>query len=260
MTRWRIATALVAAVAGVAAAVALGNWQLRRAEQKLALQAQWDAVDRGTPEDVTAQSLAEITRRVPVRVRLRGRFLHDRTVWLDNRQHDGRPGFWVVTPLLLDGASAAVLVNRGWAPRNSHDRTALPPVGQPQDVVALDGVGWPQVPRLLDLGPGPAPGPLPAIWQNLDFVDYERASGLAVARFVVQQSSSLDDGLLRQWPRPDTGVNTHRGYAVQWFALAALIAALALGLGIRAVRRGGRAGAQRPDPGSAADAARSEKR
>jgi cytochrome oxidase assembly protein ShyY1 len=139
-----------------------------------------------------------------------------------------------------------VLVNRGWGPRNASVRTELPPVGQPAGAVAIEGVAVPHVPRLLDLGAEPAAVSLPAIWQNLDFETFERASGLRVARLVVQQTSSLDDGLLRQWARPETGVDKHRGYALQWYGLAALITVLTFGLGFRALRR------RRAGPGAAA--------
>ena len=54
-----------------------------------------------------------------------GVWLDALTVYLDNRQMGGRPGFYVVTPLkLADGR--AVLVQRGWAPRDLRDRTRVP--------------------------------------------------------------------------------------------------------------------------------------
>ena len=34
--------------------------------------------------------------------------------------------------------------------------------------------------------------------------------------------SSSTDGLQRQWPAANTGVDKHHGYAVQWFSLSAL--------------------------------------
>lgn len=226
--------ALLAAAATFATTLALGNWQTRRAEQKLALEAQWDALARRAPQRVDALALPALAAQLPVRVALSGRFLHDRTVWLDNRQHEGRPGFWVVTPLQLDGAGAVVLVNRGWAPRNNVQRSALPSIGRPDGVLTVEGLALAHAPRLLELGGGGDGGRLPAIWQNLDYDAFERVSGLAVARLVVQQTSSLDDGLLRDWPRPDAGVDKHRGYALQWYGLAALIGALTLWFGGRA--------------------------
>ncbi len=218
---------LVAAAVGIAATVSLGNWQTRRAEDKLALQAQRDAAERAAPVEITPRDLAELPQRTPLRVKLRGRFVHGQTVWLDNRMMDGRAGFFVVTPLRIAGSDTAVLVMRGFAARDPADRQRLPAIGQPDGEVALEGLALAEPPRLLELGPALPAGPLPAIWQNLDYAAFEQASGLRVARIVVQQTSDGGDGLARRWLRPATGVEKHRGYAFQWYALAALLAALA---------------------------------
>jgi surfeit locus 1 family protein len=227
MKRAGAIAALVAAGVGIAATVSLGNWQLRRAEQKLELQARRDAAERAAAVEVTARDLAGLAERAPLRVKLRGRFLHGKTVWLDNRIMDGRAGFFVVTPLEIEGADAVVLVVRGFVARDPVDRQRLPAVGMPEGEVVVEGLVLAEAPRLLDLGGGPPPGPLPAIWQNLDYDAFEQASGYRVARLVVQQTSDSDDGLARRWPQPSSGVEKHRGYAFQWYALAALLAVLA---------------------------------
>ncbi|GIL06238.1 MAG: SURF1-like protein [Betaproteobacteria bacterium] len=218
---------LVAAAAGIAATVSLGNWQTRRAEQKLALQAQRDAAERAAPIEVSARDLADLPRRAPLRVKLRGRFAHEQTVWLDNRMMDGRAGFVVVTPLRVEGTETAILVMRGFVARDPADRQRLPAIGEPQGEVVLEGLALAEAPRLLELGAAPPPGPLPAIWQNLDYAAFEQASGRRVARIVVQQTSDGGDGLARRWPRPSAGVEKHRGYAFQWYALAVLLTVLA---------------------------------
>jgi surfeit locus 1 family protein len=230
----RRALAWLLAIAAIAGAVALGNWQTHRAQYKLALQSDWDAALAAplrplAPADLLPAAAGGV--RAPARVIVRGRFEHAATVWLDNRALDGRAGFWVVTPLVLEHG-ARLLVNRGWAPRDPLDRIRLPAIGRPQHEVELQGLLLAQLPRRFALGAGPV-GPLPAIWQNLDFDDFERISGMQVPRVVLLQFGADDDGLARGWPRPDYGVATHRGYAVQWYALAALIAVLGLFHGAR---------------------------
>jgi len=232
----RIVALLSLAAAALALALSLGQWQTRRAADKLALEAQWQAAERAAPRRLSGRDLPP-PGELPMRVALRGRFDHARSVWLDNRQVDGRPGFWVVTPLQLDGGTA-VLVNRGWVARDPADRTRRAPVAQPQGVVEIEGLAVSHAPRLLELGEGGNSQPLPAIWQNLDYDQYEAASGLAVARLVVQQTGGAEDGLLRRWARPASGVDRHRGYAFQWYALSALIALLTAYFGVRAWRAG----------------------
>jgi cytochrome oxidase assembly protein ShyY1 len=226
--------AIAAGVLGFALTLSLGNWQSRRAEQKSALQAQWNAAQQGARVVVNAAMLHDLPTRLPVPVRLTGKFRHRYSVWLDNRQSNGQPGFFVVTPMETD--DGVVLVNRGWVARDVQNRARLPSIGEPVDSVAIEGVALAQLPRLLQLGAEPEPRRWPLIWQNLEFESFERASGLRVARFVVQQTSSMDDGLVRDWPAPDLGVEKHRAYALQWYSLAALIAALTLFYGGRAWR------------------------
>lgn len=215
---------LSVALAACVLALSLGNWQTRRATQKLAIEAQWHAAEQAAPRSLSAAQVPSVAM-LPMRVTLRGQFDYARTVWLDNRQFEGRPGYWVVTPMQLDDG-LAVLVNRGWIARDATDRARLPAIGEPAGEQRIDGLAVTHAPRLLDLGDAPASGPLPAVWQNLDYDRYESVSGLAVARLVVQQTSDIQDGLTRRWARPATGVDKHRGYAFQWYALAVLIVLL----------------------------------
>ena len=236
MANKRTPFALAAAAAAIVLTVSLGNWQLRRADEKLALQAAWDRAEQAAPVPVGGTDIANVTERLPLRVRLRGRFLFAGEVWLDNRQMDGLAGLVLITPLrLADGA--VVLVNRGFARRDPRDRMRLPAVARPDGEVTVEGLAVAHPARVLQLGEDAPPGSGPVVWQNLDYDAFERASGLAVARWVVQQTAETDDGLLRNWPRLDAGVERHHGYALQWFSLAALIAALTAFFGLRALRR-----------------------
>lgn len=229
--RWIV---LVAAVAAAALTARLGVWQLDRAEEKLARQARIDARDRapvlaldGLPARGRSDPELEFRRAV-----LEGRWLARHTVFLDNRQMGGRPGFFVVTPLLLSDGSA-VLVQRGWAPRNFQDRTAVPDVPTPE-----------QIPLRLLVRVAPPPAKLLAlgeagggrIRQNLDPEGFSREIGvplrswsawqLDVARTLADPPATADDGLRRDWPPPATDVSKHHGYAFQWFSLSALIIGL----------------------------------
>jgi surfeit locus 1 family protein len=233
MKRWRTWFAFGAAAASFALAVSLGQWQLRRAQEKLHVQDAWDRAEQAAPVAVAGAMLAEIGARLPLRLRLRGRLLFEHEVWLENRMMDGRAGWMLVTPLRLDDG-ATVLVNRGFAPRDPRDRLRLPTVARPQGEVTIEGLAVPHAARVLQIGENAPAGTGPLVWQNFDFDAFERARGLAVPRWVVQQTGGADDGLLRRWPRLDSGVDKHRGYALQWFSLAALIAGLTVYFGLRA--------------------------
>ena len=126
-----------AALAGVAVTLSLGAWQWGRAQQKLALAAAIESRHALPPLDerALAGDPAALSHR---QVILRGRWLAAHTVFLDNRQMAGRQGFYVVTPLQL-ASGQAVLVQRGWAPRDFQDRTRRPPVETPTGEVQVQG-------------------------------------------------------------------------------------------------------------------------
>jgi cytochrome oxidase assembly protein ShyY1 len=64
------------------------------------------------------------------------------------------------------------------------------------------------------------------VWQRADPAHFAARLKVPVAPLVLFQESDSPDGLLRDWPRPDLGVDKHKAYALQWFVFAVL----ALGL------------------------------
>ena len=233
----KVALALLAAVAGIALTVSLGNWQTRRGDEKALRQARWDDAVTRTPSRIAGpEDAAAVARNLPQRVEVNGRFVPEATVYIDNRLVDGVAGFQVVTPVAVAEGMPWILVNRGWAPRSMADRTQLPAARIGSGPQRVEGIAIAHLPRALDLGE--RGGAMGGIWQNLDFDAYAQASGRKVARLVVQQTSDTGDGLRRAWPRPDAGVDKHRGYAFQWYSLAALIAVLTLYFGGKALRGG----------------------
>ena len=230
------ALAIVAGVAVAVLATLLGNWQTRRGDAKEAIEAHWIAAEAAAPVAVSSRSDAmAVAAALPSRVTLRGGFVGAATVFVDNRTLDGAAGFQVVTPLRLEDGSA-VLVNRGWLPRDARDPARMPPLVTPDGAVTVEGLAVARVPHLLELAPA-ASLSLPGIWPNLDFADFERVARIDVAPLVVQQTNDTADGLRRVWPRPAAGVEKHRGYALQWYGLAILSAGLTLYYGARALRR-----------------------
>ena len=233
----------LATVAGMLTTASLGRWQLSRAAQKEALQAMLDARGRMPAMDgrvllsQPAMATTEAETLVHRAVVLEGRWVPEHTVYLDNRQMSGRPGFFVLTPLQLVGTpSGAVLVQRGWVPRNFQDRTQLPQVPTPQDVVVRVAGRVAAAPsRLYEFGGGESSAGghgaegSSRIRQNLDLAAFRTETGLALAPLTVVQTGEAvgaGDGLQRDWPVVGAGVDKHYGYAFQWFGLSGLMALL----------------------------------
>ena len=217
---------LLAALLTVGVTARLGFWQLDRAAQKTALQAA-----RETQGRLRALAGAELAREAPAAVAqwhrkavVQGVWLADVTVYLDNRPMSGRTGFFVVTPLRLDDGQA-VLVQRGWLPREQLDRTHLAPYRTDAGPVRISGRIAPSPSRLYQLGAA-ASG---AIRQNLDLSAYALEIRQPLLPLVIVQDdadATVGDGLLRQWPQPASDVHKHYGYAFQWFGLSVLATTL----------------------------------
>jgi surfeit locus 1 family protein len=211
----------VAAVSGMALTARLGFWQVSRGEQKAALQAQMEHRPLLPVLDNTAlRGVEEASELFYRSARLRGRWLASHTVFLDNRQMDGRPGFYVLTPLQLEGDAGVVVVQRGWAQRNFVDRTRLPSLAPLETgTVEVQGRIAPPPAKLYDFA-GAEEG---AIRQNLDLPRFAQEVGRPLLPLSLQQLGPPSGGLSHDWPAVDTGIAKHQGYAFQWFALSGLI-------------------------------------
>jgi surfeit locus 1 family protein len=222
LARRRFWVVTFGAVVGLAATLALGVWQMSRAAQKLALQAAIEsrealpAIDQKT---MLGTKPEEVLNRAVV---LRGTWVPEHTVYLDNRQMQGRVGFEIVTPLKLEGSESVIAVERGWAPRNFEQREKLPPVDTPAGMVEVRGRMAPPPPKLYEFS-GAQGG---RIRQNLDLAQWRSETGLPLLPLAVRQLGGPSEGLLRNWSPVATGVEKHYGYAFQWWALCSLIAIL----------------------------------
>jgi surfeit locus 1 family protein len=163
------------------------------------------------------------------RLRVRGAYVPEKGILLDNRVLNGRVGYEVLMPVRIEGGDMHVLVNRGWAAAPP-TRAELPSVATPAGVQEIEGVAVLPPERVFELGDG---APAGVVWQHFLMERYERWSGLKLQPVIVQQTGDAADGLSREWARPDTGVQKHRGYAMQWYIFAILTLVLYVSLNLR---------------------------
>lgn len=242
---------LALGVLGVVASVcvSLGLWQLDRAAQREALLAAIEQGRRQPPVALTpASRSADLTPWRPAVAE--GRWAKEKSVLLENRNLDGRPGYWLASPLLLAPAyTHAVLVLRGWLPRDMGAAGKAPALPDEPGNVQVRGELLAHVPRIFELWqwaggkasqlPATLPGPdgaVPVV-QNLELRAYAQSSGLQLLPAVLAQTASTEGTpasgaagsaeLRRDWPGPSADSDQNRGYALQWFSFAgiALVAA-----------------------------------
>lgn len=201
----------------------MARLQLWRAETRSEQFERTHAALLATPINLSSQ-LRDKGQLVDRAARARGRWLSEKTLFLDNRLHHGRAGYHVLTPLRLAGGDAVVLVNRGWvaAPRL---RTEIPAITTPAGELEIAGIARGFETRVFELQ---KTGPQGPIWQHVREADYLRISGLDALPVILLQTGAEPDGLIRDWSQPENPARKHYGYAAMWLAFALM----AMGYGV----------------------------
>ncbi len=206
----------------VPALLALGVWQLQRAEEKRDLLAQLETARQAAPVAPTGEDMRSDDWRFR-RVRVSGRFDSGRQFLLDNQVRDGQVGYRVLTPLRTEGSDAAVLVARGWrAAGPGPDR--LPDVAATERSREIIGLATDAPGPALRLGPAWAEGNRnwPRRVQFVDFDAFEEALPYGLLPLVIDPAGTERTERALAGTEP----SRHVGYAVQWFALAAAVLVL----------------------------------
>ncbi|RPI01614.1 MAG: SURF1 family protein [Zetaproteobacteria bacterium] len=206
-------------------------WQYGRGLEKDRIEAQLAAADDRVLVTLGAQPIAEEAIRYR-RIGVRGEFLSEAAVFLDNQVRGTTPGLVVFMPLRLTDSNMHVLVKRGWmaAPVN---RAIEPSVRTPAGTVDVAGTALPPNSRFLELSSESQAG---RVWQNVTLERMVAATHLDFQPLILEQTSDLDDGLVRNWPRPARGSAKHYGYALQWGAMALTIVVLYVVLNVRRIQ------------------------
>lgn len=219
--RPRLAPSL-AALFGIIVLLGLGTWQLQRLEWKEGLIAAYQA-RRAAPPIPLPDPIADPAALDNRPVRLRGRFLNDRELYLGARSYKGQVGFHVVTPFRLDDGRS-VLVDRGWVPPDRRD-PATRPQGQLAGTVEVTGLarvgGW----RGSDMF-RPANQPEQNHWLWYDLPAMAARAGLddAITAVYVAAAPRALPGGLPIGVLPGVSLrNDHLQYAITWYTLAAAL-------------------------------------
>lgn len=200
---------------------ALGVWQVQRREWKLGLIARVEERVHAAPVAAPGpEQWPTLSREASeyLAVRASGRFLNDRET-LVQAVSDLGAGYWVLTPFVTDNGFT-VLVNRGFVP---HDRRARADraAGEISGPASVTGPL-----RLTEPGGGFLRSNDPAgdRWYSRDVGAIAAARGLTdTAPYFIDADATPNAGGL-----PVGGLtvirfaNNHLGYALTWFAMAAM--------------------------------------
>lgn len=199
----------------------LGIWQSGKGDHVAAELAQHALRGQLGPTVVTGQLLdPQAAQDVPLMVS--GTYEAQHQIFLDNRQENGQPGVHVITPLHIEGSDTRILVNRGWVGWGQ-GRGVLPVVATPSGRVQIIGLAVVPSTKKFFLMPD-HPEEQSKLWARVDLPRFESMLGRPLQPVVLQQTGGdAPDTLVRHWPPPPDRVAMHRGYAFQWFGMAAAL-------------------------------------
>ncbi len=224
--RWLLTTLLVVAAVGVMAR--LGVWQLDRLEQRRAFNARVSAQIEAAPLELSAEALDLDLSNMEYRtVTVKGQYDHSQQVALRNQARDQRWGVNLLTPLRIEGSDRAVLVDRGWIPAEDFTAGEWGKYDEPGQVTVVGLVrrsqDRPDFGRRSD--PTPAPGEFINAWNLANVASIDRQVSYDLLPVYIQQAPepSWTGMPLRGQPKLELTEGSHMGYAIQWFAFAALL-------------------------------------
>jgi surfeit locus 1 family protein len=235
---WLLTTLL--ALAGMAVLIRLGFWQLERLAQRRAFNARVLAQTAAPPFTLTAGTLAaDLTGMEYRKITVTGEYLPAGEVALRNQALYGQPGYHLLTPLVITGVQTAVLVDRGFVPADQYtpgspDKFAEPGVQTVTGVIRLSQTE-PDFGARAD--PTPLPGGRLEAWFLVNIAQIARQTSLPLLDVYIQQQDEVqgDAALpasdpfagmshpIRTQPPLELGEGPHLGYAIQWFAFAAIL-------------------------------------
>jgi len=223
----------LACVALIGLTISLGNWQSRRALEKDVIEAR-HAQTREAAELPVGRDLVAGEAVDGRRVLLRGSFEPALTVYWDNQIVNHVAGFAVLVPFRLAGSDVRVLIDRGLV-RAGADRANPPAVSAPDGEIELHGRVYLAPKRTLELTRDVREEEMRGkIWQNVTPEKFAQARKLILQPFMVRETGPAPAPLLRMTDNTglpfETGMTAakHRGYAFQWYSLAATAALLFL--------------------------------
>ncbi len=212
--------------------IGLGRWQWQRG---MIRQATWDEYQRNaSPIEVSGADLDGVERFT--HVVLAGHFEPKRQFLLDNRSHEGQPGYEVLTPFLL-ASGRRVLVNRGWVAFTGY-RDRLPDISLADESTRSITGRIEELPAA-GLASGRAAPARDGDWPKLtSFPTHEELAAALdekITRRLLLLDPAMPDGYVRVWTPPGLPPERHFSYAIQWWGFAVVLLVLYFGLNFRKV-------------------------
>ena len=212
-----IATLLVMALC-----IRLGFWQYNKAQARIVAQQQIDQGQAEAPVQLTAGISDDEAWRYK-RVTFKGAYMPEYEIVLDNRVHNGKAGYQIVTPVKVVGDEEYVMINRGWI-EGKLNREA-PVYETPTGEHTFVGDLFFPIDKVFTLeaehDPNVSNAPWQPLWQHIDMPRYQSLVPFKIKPYMVRLAPNIAvGGFVREWSAPKNRIAVHLGYAYQWFGFA----------------------------------------
>ena len=202
------------------ALISLGLWQLDRAEEKRQIEINVNAATNKAPLSLNESISNDLKAEVYRPATMEGRFDNARQYLWDNKTHQGRPGYHVLTPFLLERTNTAVMVNRGWIQMLAR-RDLMPDITVETGRITISGViknpsNTIQLADRLDQ----KGAEFPHVFQAFEPDVFSSELGIKLLPLMIELAAEEKYGYVREWKPYFGKIEKHNGYALQWFLMA----------------------------------------
>jgi len=218
--------------------IVLGFWQIDRANQKNNLNNNFTDRQKEVPIVLNkSNALDEKSSLLWRKIEVRGIFLNNQNIILDNQIFNQNPGFNIITPLKIQDSDLVVLVNRGWYP-NLRDRETIPNINEISGKQKLKGQVADFPVSGIKLGKNNIETLNSQIFrfQRLDVTELNYFLSANVLPYMIYLDPIIDKELYGNFKLPAPDSEKNYGYAFQWFAFA--ITLLIIFIRLSMVRKG----------------------
>ena len=210
----------------------LGFWQLHRAEYKQQRQQQFESRPLSTPRTLSQLKQVNIEKLEYYPITLTGHYDNQHQFLIDNRMHNHRVGYEVLTPFIPNSGQKVLLINRGWVP-STGNRQQLPALITVRGQQTIQGLIKLPPKKTFILNGRSRAKSWPLLIQTINLKKIASDYHKPLYPFIVLLSPKNQHGYTREWKPITMNAKKHLGYAVQWFALALTLVIIYLVLNIQ---------------------------
>lgn len=199
--------------------IALGFWQLDRAEQKRHLKQLFEQ-----RQNAPAVAIQQLDSQADLRyqpVFMRGHFIAEKNYLLDNKIYKGRVGYELISVFQPAASKSWLLINRGWI-AGDPSRQKLPQIAPLSGTLELKGEVYVPLGKMMVLAETAEQG-WPRVIQQLDMARISQQLQHPVFPYTIRLAEDQPGVKQRNWPVVNVQPEKHTGYAVQWFAMAVTV-------------------------------------